>query len=46
MRGQDLDIQTERGTVIIKHNSDLIGSGKSNTEKIINHIPKERRLRK
>lgn len=46
IRGRDLDIQTERGTVIIKHNSDLIGSGKSNTEKIINHIPKERRLKK
>jgi len=46
MMGHDLNIEAKRGTVIIKYKSDFIGSGKSNTEKIINHIPKERRLKK
>lgn len=46
IRGRDLPIKTERGTFIIKYKNDFIGCGKSNTEKVINHIPKERRLRK
>jgi NOL1/NOP2/fmu family ribosome biogenesis protein len=47
IRGHDLDIKTEEsGTVLIRYNSDFIGCGKSNKEKIFNYVPKDRRLRK
>ncbi len=46
IRGYDLPIKTDRGTKVIKFNSDFVGCAKSNTEKLINHIPKERRLKK
>lgn len=46
LRGNDLDIQTSNETKIIKHDEDFLGSGKSNTQKIFNYIPKERRLKK
>lgn len=45
IRGQDLPIKTNRGVVVIKFKQDFIGCGKSNTEKIFNYIPKERRLK-
>lgn len=45
MRGQDLEIKTERGIAIIEYNNDLVGVGKSNTEKIFNYVPKERKLK-
>lgn len=46
IRGRDLEIKTNKGNIIIKYESDFIGSGKSNGEKIFNYIPKERRLKK
>lgn len=46
IRGQDLDIKTQKGIVIIKHASDFIGCGKSSGDKIFNYIPKERRIKK
>jgi len=46
IRGNDLNIQAEKGIVIIRHKEDFIGCGKSNSQKIFNYIPKERRLRK
>jgi NOL1/NOP2/fmu family ribosome biogenesis protein len=45
IRGYDLEIPAQKGTLIIKFNSDFLGCGKSNGEKIINHIPKERRIK-
>ena len=45
IRGQDLEIQKPRGTYIIEFEGNFIGSGKSNEEKILNHVPKDRRLR-
>lgn len=45
IRGHDLDIKTQRGTLVIKFKDDLIGIGKSNGEKIFNYIPKERKLK-
>jgi len=45
LHGYDLPIKTERGTVILKYQSNFVGSGKSNCDKIINHVPKERRLK-
>ncbi len=47
MEGNDLDkpVETE-SFVILKHNNDFLGSGKSTKEgKILNYVPKTRRLR-
>src|SRR3989338_5983135 len=46
IRGHDLETAGPRGTVIIRHGSDFFGCGKSTGERIINHVPKERRIRK
>jgi len=46
LRGFDLGIQKPSGTYIVKFENDFLGCGKSNGEKIINHVPKERRLRR
>ena len=45
LHGIDLRIPAEKGTVIIRHKKDLVGSGKSTGEKILNHVPKEKRLK-
>ncbi|MBU0907656.1 MAG: hypothetical protein KKD18_05740 [Nanoarchaeota archaeon] len=45
IRGHDLDIATERGIVVLKFQDELVGIGKSNTEKIFNYVPKERKIK-
>jgi len=46
LRGEDLDKEVEyRGFVIIKHGTDYIGSGKAVEGKILNFVPKARRLK-
>ncbi|MCA9485991.1 MAG: hypothetical protein KC506_04055, partial [Nanoarchaeota archaeon] len=46
MRGHDLDVKgVERGIVVVKFDGELVGVGKSNTEKIFNYVPKERKLK-
>ncbi|MEK6889489.1 MAG: hypothetical protein AABW80_05275 [Nanoarchaeota archaeon] len=45
IRGYDLPIATENGAVVIKFQDSFIGCGRSNGERIINHVPKERRLK-
>lgn len=54
LKGQDLLLSKEdkekfktesKGFKIIRHNGDLIGSGKLSEERLINFMPKERRLR-
>ena len=45
MKGNDLDIKTERGWKILRFENELIGCGKSSSEKIGNFMPKERRVR-
>lgn len=46
VRGFDLSINNNRGIFIIKNNSDFLGCGKSSGERIINHVPKDRRIKK
>lgn len=46
LRGRDINIESEKGSFIIKHNSDFIGFGRSNGQKLFNYIPKDRRLKK
>lgn len=44
-RGNDLPIQTEQGFLILRHDDDLVGMGKSTGEKILNYLPKERTIK-
>ena len=44
MKGEDLDIKYNSTFVVLRNNGMLMGCGKSNGEKIINYIPKERRV--
>jgi NOL1/NOP2/fmu family ribosome biogenesis protein len=44
-KGQDLQIDSEKGYLVLKFNEDIIGMGKSNGSKIINFLPKERRIK-
>ncbi len=46
LRGHDLNIQTSPNPVILKFNEDIVGYGKSTSQKILNYIPKDRRLKK
>ncbi|MEK6855048.1 MAG: hypothetical protein AABX73_02390 [Nanoarchaeota archaeon] len=45
LRGHDLDIEAPKGVVILKFEDDLVGIGKSNSQKIFNYVPKERKLK-
>jgi NOL1/NOP2/fmu family ribosome biogenesis protein len=45
LRGEDIEIELEaKGFVIIKHKKDFLGSGKSMGNKILNYVPKARRV--
>ncbi|MEM4336701.1 MAG: hypothetical protein QXG86_01730 [Candidatus Woesearchaeota archaeon] len=45
LRGNDLDINTGKNCfVILKHGSDFLGTGRAKQNKIINFIPKTRRI--
>jgi NOL1/NOP2/fmu family ribosome biogenesis protein len=46
MQGFDLPIQKPSGTYVIKYQNLFLGCGKSNGQVILNHVPKDRRLRK
>lgn len=45
IRGYDLDMETQKGTIVIKHKNDLVGIGKSNGEKVFNYVPKGRKIK-
>ena len=45
LKGKDIEKTTkEQGFVILKHNKDYLGSGKAKEDKILNFVPKTRRL--
>ena len=45
-QGNDIEIKTEmKNYVILKHNKDFLGTGKIKENKILNYIPKSRRLK-
>ena len=46
IRGRDLGIKAQKGLFVVRYAGDFLGSGKSTSEKILNHIPKERRIKK
>ena len=45
MSGEDLNLEFERGYVILKHKNEFLGCGRSSGEKIWNYVPKERRVK-
>ncbi len=45
MRGENILTKLEKGFWILKHNTDYCGCGISNGVSLINHVPKERRIR-
>jgi len=45
IRGKDISLKCEKGVVVLRHEGNLVGVGKSNGEKIFNYIPKERRIK-
>jgi len=45
IRGNDLDIQASAGILVISYKGDFIGSAKSSGNKLLNYVPKERRLK-
>lgn len=45
MAGKDLEIKAERGYIALKFEDDLIGTGKSTGNIILNFLPKERRVK-
>ena len=47
LTGLDLDIEYEnKGFVLIKYADEFLGCGKAVTDKILNYVPKNRRLKK
>ncbi len=44
MSGKDLELEHSRGYVILKYGKNVLGCGKSLGEKILNYVPKERRV--
>lgn len=46
LRGHNLDIKARKGIVLIHHGPDFFGCGISTGERILNHVPKERRIKK
>ncbi|MBS3075578.1 hypothetical protein J4429_03910 [Candidatus Pacearchaeota archaeon] len=45
LRGNEIQINAERGFKILKYNAEFIGCGKSTGIKITNYMPKERRIK-
>lgn len=45
IKGGDIDAESPKGVLVMEHDGDLIGCGKSNGERIFNQIPKERRIK-
>lgn len=46
IKGEDIETSCPRGILVMEHDGDFIGCGKSNGEKIFNQVPKERRIKK
>tara|TARA_Y100000310_G_scaffold344921_1_gene460526 strand:+ start:3126 stop:3578 length:453 start_codon:yes stop_codon:yes gene_type:complete len=44
MKGNDLELKYEKGYVLLEYDNMIIGCGKSNSENILNFVPKARRM--
>lgn len=45
LKGFDLETKHENGFVLLKHNNDFLGTGKVKNGRILNNVPKTRRLK-
>lgn len=45
MRGNDLEIRSDKNYKVLKNNHEFLGCGKSTGDKITNFVPKERRVK-
>jgi len=45
MTGEELILEKENGYFLIKYNDDFLGCGKSTGNKILNYVPKARRVK-
>ncbi|MGM5482351.1 MAG: methyltransferase RsmF C-terminal domain-like protein [Nanobdellota archaeon] len=45
LKGNDIHTQYEQGFVILKYENDFLGTGKVKANRIINNVPKTRRLK-
>ena len=46
MKGEDLEMKTPKEVFIVKYKNDFLGFAKSNGEKVLNYVPKEKRAKK
>ena len=46
MNGWNLDVEMEKGLYVVRRGDDFLGCGISDGKKIINFVPKERRIRR
>ncbi len=46
LRGYDLEIEAQKGVVVLRYEQDFLGCGKSSGSIIYNYVPKDRRLKK
>ena len=46
MNGENLELVGEKGVLVVKGDDDMLGCGVSDGKKIINYVPKERRVRR
>lgn len=46
MRGENLPMEIQKGMYIVRHGTDFFGCTVSDGEKLINFVPKERRIRR
>lgn len=48
LRGEDLEVDSEvgSGVYVLRHNNKIVGCGKSDGKKLVNFVPKERRIRR
>jgi NOL1/NOP2/fmu family ribosome biogenesis protein len=45
MLGKDIPLKAEKGVFVVKHKEYFLGCGKSNSQVLFNHVPKDRRTR-
>ncbi len=45
LKGEDIENNKHQGFVIIRHNKDFLGTGKAKQDKILNFVPKARRIK-
>jgi NOL1/NOP2/fmu family ribosome biogenesis protein len=45
MTGQDVNLEFEKGYVLLKYGNDFLGCGKSMGNKVLNYVPKPRRVK-